>query len=145
MEDSTAASSAPGAPTGSGIGTLPPPEVGSARIFPHLASAARRTSGLDSATGGKSFIHSYGRHASITARELCPRSAIGMMGSSEPLQLRRMISISASGLDRVVSAHRTSLVLVTSMSSSTTMVYRPRYAPAWQYAAIIPACRAWPG
>src|SRR5258708_13207042 len=134
MEDSTAGSSAPLAePTGSGEDTPWPLEVGSARIFPHFASAARRTSGLDSATGGKSFIHSYGLHASMTARELCPRSAIGMIGSSEPLQLRRMISMSASGLDRVVSAQRTSLVLVTSMSSPPTMAYRPQYPPPRQH------------
>src|SRR5258708_18573766 len=134
MEDSTAGSSAPlCAPTGSGEDTPWPLEVGSARILPHFASAARRTSGLDSATGGKSFIHSYGLHASMTARELCPRSAIGMIGSSEPLQLRRMISMSASGLDRGVSAQRTALVLVTSMSSSTTMVSLPSDPPAWQY------------
>src|ERR1700726_3901209 len=117
MADSTAGSSAPpGAPTGSGEPTLRPLEVGSARILPHFSSAARRTSGLDSATGGKSFSHSYGLQASMMARELSPRWAMGMMGSSEPLQLRRMISISISGFERVLMAHNTSLVLVTSMS-----------------------------
>src|SRR5207249_2372730 len=87
----------------------------SSKIFPHLASAARRTSGLDSATGGKSAIHSYGLQASMMARELCPFSALGTMGSRGPLQLRRTISMSVSGSERVARAHSTSLVLVTSM------------------------------
>src|SRR6266404_3277820 len=47
-----------GTPTGSAERAPSPFVMGSARILPHFASAARRTSGLDSATGGKSFIHS---------------------------------------------------------------------------------------
>jgi len=39
---------------------------------PHFFAVASNTSLLDSATGGKSFIHSYGRVASMMARELKP-------------------------------------------------------------------------
>ncbi len=39
---------------------------------PHFLAVASNTSLLDSATGGKSFIHSYGRVASMMARELKP-------------------------------------------------------------------------
>jgi len=40
--------------------------------FLHFARIFSRSSGEDSATGGKSFIHSNGRQASMTARELKP-------------------------------------------------------------------------
>ncbi len=40
--------------------------------FFHFARTFSFNSGLDSATGGKSFIHSKGRQASMTARELKP-------------------------------------------------------------------------
>src|SRR5437016_1096111 len=39
---------------------------------PHFLAVASITSLEDSATGGKSFIHSYGRVASMIARELKP-------------------------------------------------------------------------
>lgn len=54
--------------------------------FFHFARIFSRSSGEDSATGGKSFIHSNGRQASITARELNPFLPGWMRGSSGPLQ-----------------------------------------------------------
>src|SRR5574342_888248 len=93
--------------------------------FFHFARTLSRSSGEDSATGGNSFIHSKGRQASMTALELKPFLPGWMRGSSGPLQQRRRISMDSAGSERDANAHKTSNVLVGSMSSSTTITYRP--------------------
>src|ERR1051325_2483810 len=88
----------------------------------HLPKILSRSSWLERDTLGKASFHSYGRVASMIARELKPFCSLGMIGSSGPLQQRRRISISTDGSLRVHTAHKTSCKLVGSMSSSTTMV-----------------------
>src|SRR5512147_906809 len=86
---------------------------------PHLSLTCRARSSGTATDLGKSFSHSYGLHASITARELKPFFCLGTMGSKGPLQQRRKISISSLGSQRVVMAHSTSFISAGSMSSST--------------------------
>src|SRR5262249_7552030 len=84
-----------------------------------------RSSGLARATIGKSASRSYGRQASMIARELVELAG-SSSGSSGPLQARRTNSISLAGLQRVQMAHITSKRSLGSTSSSTTTTKRPR-------------------
>src|SRR5581483_1748613 len=88
---------------------------------PHLSEAFLSHSGEGLPERGNSSFHSHGLHASIIARELCPRFDGWITGSSAPLQARLMMSMSCSGSERVHSAHITWSRSVTSMSSSTTI------------------------
>src|SRR6476660_4368018 len=66
------------------------------------------------------------------------------LGSRNVLQVSRRMSIDCAGRDRVAIAHNTWPTLLGSMSSSTTMTYLPKYAPAVHCAASAMTCGAWP-
>src|SRR5215472_10902330 len=66
------------------------------------------------------------------------------LGSRKVLQVSRRMSIDCAGRERVAIAHSTWWTLVGSMSSSTTMTYLPKYAPAVHCAASAITCAAWP-
>src|SRR5262249_52316107 len=90
------------------------------RTFQVRSSSTR---GLVSATSGKSFIHSYGLQASITAREFIRAfEPAGIIGSRELDQHRRIMSMAVAGSQRVDNAQTTSSMRVGSISSSTTTV-----------------------
>src|SRR5262245_17176990 len=57
------------------------------------------------------------------------------LGSRNVLQVSRRMSIDCAGRDRVAMAQSTWPILAGSMSSSTTMTYLPKYAPAVHCAA----------
>ncbi len=115
------------------------------RIHPQRSRVSAFSCGLGPIAGGNFSRHSNGRVASMTTRELKPLRPGSIAGSSGPLQARRMISKERSGSERVQIAQITSLRSETSMSSSTTTVMRPRYAPARTWLARWPAWTAWPG
>src|SRR5262249_61989596 len=66
------------------------------------------------------------------------------LGSRNVLQVSRRMSIDWAGRERVAIAHSTWPMLVGSMSSSTTITYFPKYAPAVHCAASAITCGAWP-
>src|SRR5205085_7409948 len=66
------------------------------------------------------------------------------LGSRYVLQVSRRMSIDCAGRERVAIAHSTWWMLVGSRSSSTTMTYLPKYAPAVHCAASAITCAAWP-
>src|SRR5215470_13670108 len=66
------------------------------------------------------------------------------LGSRNVLHVSRKMSIDCAGRERVAIAHSTWWTLVGSMSSSTTMTYLPKYAPAVHCAASAITCGAWP-
>src|SRR6185437_3198284 len=66
------------------------------------------------------------------------------LGSRKVLQVSRRMSIDCAGRERVAIAHNTWCTLVGSMSSSTTITYLPKYAPAVHWAASAITCGAWP-
>src|SRR4051812_810391 len=88
-------------------------------LSPHLPSTRSRSSRLERETCGNVSFHSYGRVASMIARELNPFWSFSMIGSSGPLQQRRRMSISSAGSERVHTAQSTSFKFVGSISSST--------------------------
>src|SRR5262249_56783966 len=92
----------------------------SSKKFDHFLLTFSFSSGLAPETSGNWSRHSYGRVASISARELKPFSSRGIAGSSGPLQQRSMISIERDGSLRVLIAQMTSSDFVMSTSSSTT-------------------------
>src|SRR5437868_10252149 len=109
--------------------------------WPHFFLVSRLVSASGPIAIGNLSRHSQGRVASMIMRELWPLTSGAMAGSSGPDQARLMMSRDRSGSERVTTAHITSLMSVTSMSSSTTMTMRPRYAPTRHIAATCPACR----
>src|SRR6059058_5596273 len=66
------------------------------------------------------------------------------LGSRYVLQVSRRMSIDCAGRERVAIAHSTWWMLVGSMSSSTTITYLPKYAPAVHCAASAITCDACP-
>src|SRR5438105_12607944 len=83
--------------------------------------------------------------ALISAFEPHGRISGGLrLGSRKVLQVSRRISIDCAGRERVAIAHSTWCTLVGSMSSSTTITYLPKYAPAVHCAASAMTCGAWP-
>src|SRR6478735_6298895 len=83
--------------------------------------------------------------ALISALEPHGRISGGLrLGSRNVLQVSRRMSIDCAGRDRVAIAHSTWPMLLGSMSSSTTMTYLPKYAPAVHCAASAITCAAWP-
>src|SRR6185295_17174356 len=66
------------------------------------------------------------------------------LGSRNVLQVSRNMSIDCDGRERVAIAHSTWCTLVGSTSSSTTITYLPKYAPAVHWAASAITCGAWP-
>ena len=114
-------------------------------IQPQRSRVIRFCSGVGPIAGGNFSFHSQGRVASMISRLLKPFLPGSIAGSSGPLHARWMKSRLRSGSARVHTAHITSFRSVMSMSSSTTTVIRPRYAPARHCEATCPACRAWPG
>src|SRR5690242_252656 len=83
--------------------------------------------------------------ALISAFEPQGRISGGLrLGSRNVLQVSRRMSIDCAGRERVAIAHSTWPMLVGSMSSSTTMMYLPKYAPAVHCAASAITCEAWP-
>ena len=115
-----------------------------ARRWPHFFLVSRLVSASGPIAIGNLSRHSQGRVASMIIRELWPLTSGAMAGSSGPDQARLMMSSERSGSERVTTAHMTSLRSVTSMSSSTTMTMRPRYAPTRHIAATCPAWRECP-
>src|SRR6266480_7358987 len=83
--------------------------------------------------------------ALISAFEPHGRISGGLrLGSRYVLQVSRRMSIDCAGRERVAIAHSTWWMLVGSMSSSTTMTYFPKYAPAVHCAASAITCGACP-
>src|SRR5437870_8889409 len=115
-----------------------------ARRWPHFFLVSRLVCASGPIAIGNLSRHSQGRVASMIIRELWPLTSGAIAGSSGPDQARLMMSSERSGSERVTTAHITSLRSVTSMSSSTTMTIRPRYAPTRHIAATCPACRECP-
>src|SRR5437763_7191305 len=66
------------------------------------------------------------------------------LGSRYVLQVSRRMSMECAGRERVAIAHRTWCTLVGSTSSSTTITYLPKYAPAVHWAASAITCGACP-
>src|SRR5437879_3175851 len=97
-----------------------------ARRWPHFLRVSRLVWASGPIAMGNLSRHSHGRVASMIIRELWPLTSGAMAGSSGPDQARLMMSSERSGSERVTTAHMTSLMSVTSMSSSTTMTMRPR-------------------
>jgi len=86
----------------------------------HFDEYSLRVSSVIALVAGNLSRHSQGLTASMIMRELNPFWPGGIIGSNGPLQQRRKRSTEVAGSLRVQIAHRTSLVSVISMSSSTT-------------------------